>query len=71
MCLDLLKRREPFNNGGLMQPAMGSVKTPLPAEGENRKQRLFAFLLGLRFTSTNVKSVYSHTLIPVMHYLKV
>ncbi len=31
--------------------AMGSAKTPLPAEGVERKQKLFAFLLSLLSTA--------------------
>lgn len=50
---------------------MGSVKTLLPAEGVERKQKLFAFLLDLHFTRTNVKSVYSYTLRPTIHYFTV
>ena len=75
MCLDLLEKREPFSNGRLssvlIRAAMGSVKTLLPTEGVERKQKLFAFLLDLCFTRTNVKSLYSYILIPTMHYLTV
>ena len=75
MCLDLLERSEPFSKGGLssvlIQPEMGSVTTPLPAEGVERKQRLCAFLLDLCFASANLKLARSHALIPAMHYLRV
>lgn len=41
---------------------MGSVKTLLPAEGVERKQKLFAFLLDLCSTSSQCKvSVLPHT----------
>lgn len=44
---------EEFSNGGLsslvIRSAMSSVKTPLPAEGVEIKQGLFAFLLASVF----------------------
>ena len=50
----LVKDKEPLGNGRLSseltRPEMGSVKTPRPVEGVERKQKLFAFLQDLCFT---------------------